>query len=325
MTWRRAIWALVGLGMLALALLTAWRLPPGTWTDTVLVLSRVSVLWVVVLCLAQVMTIVILACQWTRLLARADHARPIRFLPLLLRYQAGAVVEALTPSSRLGGEAARIYLFRRRFGVGVAALSWATGIHKLCMIAALALALPIGVMAVGSREVSRVLGMSLPQLLGSLLVTVTLISLAAWGLRLWWNRLRVFRPSAGLLAELVAGGVVVWLLFVMKVALAAYALEISVSPAVLLTALFSGYLLGLLPISPGGLGPYEMGMAGVLLSAGMPPHEAAALTLLSRLITFWWSSLLAFAAWLIVAAQEGLAAGEEPPIVPSPGLSGSLQ
>ena len=60
-----------------------------------------------------------------------------------------------------------------------------------------------------------------------------------------------------------------------------------VDPVLVLLAYVAGSALAMIPITPGGLGFVEAGLAGVLTLAGASPDEAVLATLLYRLFSYW--------------------------------------
>jgi uncharacterized protein (TIRG00374 family) len=52
-------------------------------------------------------------------------------------------------------------------------------------------------------------------------------------------------------------------------------------------------LLGLIPITPGGLGIVEAGLSGMLILAGVPTALAVLATLAYRVISYWLPALVA--------------------------------
>jgi uncharacterized protein (TIRG00374 family) len=59
------------------------------------------------------------------------------------------------------------------------------------------------------------------------------------------------------------------------------------SPGLVLLAYAGASLLGMIPITPGGLGFVEAGLTGMLALAGVSPGDAAVATLAYRLVSFW--------------------------------------
>jgi uncharacterized membrane protein YbhN (UPF0104 family) len=74
-----------------------------------------------------------------------------------------------------------------------------------------------------------------------------------------------------------------------KMALVAtlYAVDARPDPALVVLAYVAASLLGMIPITPGGLGFVEAGLTGTLVLAGVDAGAAAVATLAYRLVSFW--------------------------------------
>jgi uncharacterized membrane protein YbhN (UPF0104 family) len=66
-----------------------------------------------------------------------------------------------------------------------------------------------------------------------------------------------------------------------------YAVHAEPDPALVVLAYVAGSLLGMVPLTPGGLGFVEAGLTGTLVLAGVDAGAAAAATLAYRLVSFW--------------------------------------
>ncbi len=88
-------------------------------------------------------------------------------------------------------------------------------------------------------------------------------------------------------------GVVFWLLYAFKTyyLFSAFAVELGYFEAMVTT--YSGYVAGLLPFAPGGLGTFEGAAVGVLLLYGVHAATATAVIFSLRLATFWLMLTLA--------------------------------
>ncbi|MDH3681117.1 MAG: flippase-like domain-containing protein [Acidimicrobiia bacterium] len=71
----------------------------------------------------------------------------------------------------------------------------------------------------------------------------------------------------------------------LMIAMTAFGLE--ARPSLVLLAYASSALLGLIPLTPGGLGFVEAGLTATLTLAGISASDAVAVTLLYRLFSFW--------------------------------------
>ena len=83
------------------------------------------------------------------------------------------------------------------------------------------------------------------------------------------------------------------------------ALSLEPEPALVLLAFASASLLGMIPITPGGLGFVEAGLAGLLVLAGVSAGDAAVATLAYRLVSFWLPLPVGAVAWWLARRRYG--------------------
>lgn len=240
--------------------------------------------WAIML-LLQVFTLAVTGLQWSLLIHQ--EGRPAPFLPVMSRYLAGNLVEAVTPSSKLGGESTRAILFHRRFGTPYGRIVSATVVRAACLYIALAIVLASAFVPAVSPVVV-ILG------LAALPVVRTML-----------RRRGITLPSRPVTSYLFGSSLLIWILYPLKLGLFAHFLGIPVPPAVIVSATYGAYLVGLMPFTPGGLGVYEAGMTGILYTGGVTPADAILLTLALRTVTYWWPLLLSVLAWVAVYAPVG--------------------
>jgi uncharacterized membrane protein YbhN (UPF0104 family) len=89
------------------------------------------------------------------------------------------------------------------------------------------------------------------------------------------------------------------------------ALSVQPEPALVLLAYASASLLGMIPLTPGGLGFVEAGLAGLLVLAGVGAGDAAVATLAYRLVSFWLPLPIGVVAWWLARRRYGPAEPEE--------------
>jgi uncharacterized protein (TIRG00374 family) len=89
-----------------------------------------------------------------------------------------------------------------------------------------------------------------------------------------------------------------WLLEYLTLLLALAAVGAHPSPSLVLLAYAASAVLSMIPITPGGLGFVEAGLAGTLVLAGVPAGAAALATLAYRLVTYWLPLPVGLAAWI---------------------------
>jgi putative heme transporter len=98
------------------------------------------------------------------------------------------------------------------------------------------------------------------------------------------------------------------------------ALDIKPQPALVLLAYSASALLGMIPLTPGGLGFVEAGLTGLLVLTGISAGDAAAATLGYRLVSYWLPLPAGVVAWILARRRYG-AGG--PVAVPSESITTS--
>jgi uncharacterized protein (TIRG00374 family) len=84
----------------------------------------------------------------------------------------------------------------------------------------------------------------------------------------------------------------VWTLDIIRLKLVALALNINLSINLIVTVSILSFLLGALPLTPGGLGVIEGGLISLLLYLGIPLASAGSFVLLERFVSYGLSSLI---------------------------------
>jgi uncharacterized protein (TIRG00374 family) len=88
-------------------------------------------------------------------------------------------------------------------------------------------------------------------------------------------------------------------------------------PSLILLAYAVAGLLGLIPITPGGLGIVEAGLSGMLILAGLPGGAAVLATLAYRIISYWLPALAGPVAYGLFRARYGAPGHPNPPASPA--------
>jgi uncharacterized membrane protein YbhN (UPF0104 family) len=82
-----------------------------------------------------------------------------------------------------------------------------------------------------------------------------------------------------------------------------------VRPSLVLLAYVVAQVMGMVPLTPGGLGFVETGLTGALVLAGVATDAAVLATLLYRLVSFWMPIPIGALAWAGLAVNRPGAAG----------------
>jgi len=84
----------------------------------------------------------------------------------------------------------------------------------------------------------------------------------------------------------------VWILDVIRLEAVALSLNLHISLNLLITVSIASFLLGILPLTPGGLGIVEGGLISLLVYSGFPLASATSFVFLERLISYGISTLI---------------------------------
>ena len=105
--------------------------------------------------------------------------------------------------------------------------------------------------------------------------------------RLVRERDRALKVVGANAREALLASVLRWLLDYCALLLALAAVGAEPRPSLVLLAFTGAQLLALIPVTPGGLGFVEAGLAGLLALAGVNAADAALATLAYRLVSYW--------------------------------------
>ena len=300
------------------------------WDDIREAIRNVSAAQLVTLLIMQVITLCLVAYQWFFLLSKKSPALP--FWEVMVAHMSGSLVESVTPSVRLGGEAAKLYLFRQITGLSHEDLTGILVVRKFVSI------VPFFILCAAMLVISLHV-FTLPIVVYAAFGAMSSVFLLAWLLWRhlgqaettppdqaepsaktaiypvgWLQKLRQFFQRASASSQhlvtsrevgLLAGiSFVIWVLYPAKVYYVARVLGLEMTPLLTTLGTYTAYILGLVPLLPGGLGTFEGSMALVLSSQGISLSQGLAIALLTRLATYWFPLLVSVgAAW--VALRRG--------------------
>lgn len=105
--------------------------------------------------------------------------------------------------------------------------------------------------------------------------------------------------------KVLAAAVLNWLLEYLVLVVALYAIGSEARPSLVLVAFAGASVLGMIPITPGGLGFVEFGLVGMLVASGVPATEATLATLAYRLFHFWLPIPAGAVAYILFKRRYG--------------------
>lgn len=111
----------------------------------------------------------------------------------------------------------------------------------------------------------------------------------------------------------LAAAVINWMLDYLTLVVALVAVGADPRPSLVLLAFAASAVLGMIPVTPGGLGFVEAGLTATLTLAGIPATDALLATLAYRMFQFWLPIPAGFVAYLLFRRRYG-----KPANLPSP-------
>ncbi|NLL18932.1 MAG: flippase-like domain-containing protein [Clostridia bacterium] len=278
-------------------------------------LKQVPLGYLLILLALQCVTQLLLNYQWCRI-GKAVGS-PLGFVKMFYINAQGTLMESITPGVKVGGEVVRAVLLKKELDCSADKAVAIVALQKLFSLSAF-----FGLNLLALFHISQVVAMP-----GHLQGMIYLILLLLTGLMLailffpakisaWLERLspehKWMKVGKGFLVELLVHtaklkdsrlewwkqfglAAAIWFLFPVKLFILVYAFSFNGSFLFTAEVAFISYLMGMLPLTPGGLGSFEGTMTGLLLLMGLAVYDGAVITVVFRFITFWFVVLMSIA------------------------------
>lgn len=262
-------------------------------------LTETRIRYVILAFLVYLLSVYLFAVRWQQVLSCIGHnLKATDLLPILF----GAIfVNNLTPANRTGGEPLRILWINKRFGIRYTDAFITILFERLVEAIPIILLLFYVLYFIPSLDIKFLPQKNILTLNSTYLL---LLAFLATGILIWifrerftvllkdiqqnWKKLhKSFIP-----ALLLSSGV--WILDIVRLQLIALALNLHLSLHIIASVSILYLLLGLLPITPGGLGIVEGGLISLLLYFGLSLASSGSFVFLERFISFGLSSLIGF-------------------------------
>ncbi|MCR6108367.1 flippase-like domain-containing protein [Salipaludibacillus agaradhaerens] len=265
----------------------AWR----NWWEA---LSHVSVTGLLCLVFLQFLSFCLMALQWKRFLKPYCEMTLKELLKLLLMC---AFIEGITPSAKLGSEAFKGVYFKQHCGVSFTRAMVLITLQKSISFIAFCPLIFLSVYMVYAQLNQYFKDVTLSVMNGLLICLISLAVLTGVGILLWKGVLKTrFKESIQKELTLIETkevfiqsglSIVIWLLFPLKGAILAAILPFDLSFINIVAIVVISYGMALLPLTPGGIGTFEVTMVAFMTGLGVPLEESGIFAILFRFITFW--------------------------------------
>lgn len=302
------------LGYVIILGLAAYLLINTDFNEILRQLSKVSIKTFSILIGLQLITQFLINYQWYKITEKV-RGKETSFFKIMHIFTRGSVVEAITPGAKIGGEVTRLYYLKKDFDCSTEQATSIIIIQKsismsvllsLCLFAFIYLTTIIGshIHSISQALIS----------FSCLFFVVLMISLLFFSHKLekvLLNQKNSFLKKMGHWVSAYSTStkklsknewitqfilsLVVWILFPLKMSYLMYHFGIALSFLIVFAVTMTSYLAGMFPITPGGLGTFEGTMLALLGLLSIDASISFTITIIFRLITFWFvilSSLL---------------------------------
>lgn len=310
---------LYGLG----AVMLGYIVVSSDWTEIVSHLKATPLKAIMLLLIFQCITMLLINIQWKSLASKvSDH---ISFLDIVLMNAQGSILDSLTPGVKMGGELGRILALKSKVGAADAAI--VVGLQKtfsllsfllltlgsliwfslnlgrdhryylyLFTAAITALTVILAALILFSIKPDKISG-----LLGKIFRGSKIKTKIDEALRKYSDSLTGLFTDKRLFISQMLLGTFIWSFYVFKllVLVKSYNIEIDYISAAAIT--FLSYVMGMIPLLPGGIGSFESCMILLMKIYGLPMEVGATIAIVFRFATFWFEFILS--GLILIAAN----------------------
>jgi glycosyltransferase 2 family protein len=296
----KAIAALLMLSAGVFLLHTYWLNITPVLNDISGTLKEARLRYVILAVLAYILSVYLFAVRWRQVLACIGY--DLKASSLVPVYFGAIFINNITPGGNMAtGESFRILWANKRFGISY------VDAFKTIFFERLVEAIPVMLLLIyilDSFPSFEIKFIPMVDRLALNSIIIFLLTLLVLALTMLFFRERftsllsnvqknwkLFKSSFIPVLLLSCG---VWTLDIIRLKLVALALNIDLSLNLIVTVSILSFLLGALPLTPGGLGIVEGGLIYLLLYLGLPLGPAGSFVFLERFISYGVSSLMGF-------------------------------
>jgi len=279
--------------------------------DQIMIVFREANLLVIVgLCALQVWTLFSNAYQYHYIINKQHDLPFSKTFPIFL---SGDFVESVTPAEKIGGEATKVYLFRKNTSLSYQQLTGILFTQKFVSL------LPF-VLLVAAVIPFTALRYGLPIFVYlSFFALIALLIFLIWFMsskfpeagnpksftddnksgilkfvQKFWNFLKESSFHARKLTNrkdkviLIIISLAVWIIYPTKIWIISAMLGFEIGFFAAAVSTYVAYLISMIPLTPGGLGSFEATMAITFSIFGLTAGEGFSIAIMSRFITYWF-------------------------------------
>lgn len=274
------------------------------------ILSRADIRYVLFTLILYITSVSIYAVRWIVVLRKVGVK--LRFRDSFAAYLASILVNNITPSARAGGEVMRIAYAYIKTSTPMIKLLNTVAFERICesvpVISLAAIAIFEALVA-GDKPIGIIIEFFL--IVAGVATSVKywdkILAIAARKLGFGNNldssvSIKRLVKDRSLFIVTVVLSSIVWVLDVLRLYTAALAVGWEAPPLRFALASVMYLVVGLLAVTPGGIGIVESGLTAVFIALGASPSVALATVMIERLISYGFASLIGL---LVIIASGG--------------------
>ena len=293
---------------IVIALLFLLLLQSVNLSEIVNSLKTITLSLLLILAALQLLTQLLLNYQWCHI--AGAMGLKTKFWKMFYINCKGTLTESITPGSKIGGEVVRGYLFKTEFNCSTADAASLVAIQKIISVGSLILLNLVALIFLPS-SVLFLTPVFKGLLSGGMIFILILFILMLFRPQLISRKVSSYQFNNKTLQKLQNGlvefsahaqkirngktlvfqlilSVFIWALFPFKLALLAGQYKSGLNSLAILGATLIAYFIAMIPISPGGLGVFEVMLSSMLIMLGLTSEQALITAVVFRFFTFWF-------------------------------------
>ncbi len=298
------------LGYILVAVLFIILLINTDFKELVTNIKQVSIWIVLILILLQIITQLLLGIQWNRI--SKSILSEGNFYKMFYILSTGNVVEAITPGAKIGGEVTRLFYLKSELNASTLDATNIIVIQKsismsvlfsICLISFIYLStkISLGLSLFAQIIIYISCALLIILLISFLFGSSKLSSLLSKSNKKGIVKINKFVLSYSNATKMISRkewviqfviSMLVWILFPIKMAILCYSLNIDMNFFVIITVTMTSYMVGMLPITPGGIGTFEGTVISILALLNIGVSISTTIAIVFRIITFWFVMLM---------------------------------
>lgn len=274
----------------------------------------------------QILTEVLLIFQWYKI--SKLMGLPVNFFKTMIINAKGNIVDAVTPGAKVGGEFLRGLLFKEKLGyttnqsISLIAIQKIISVGSLVAMGLIALLFtPKDLLFLNNKGLKYVILTALTLLV---LFFVTLIIfpkkivdvlnrkksnkkwinvIKKWTFEFSEHILKIRGNKKDLVLQFILS-IFIWIIFPIKLIILVSTFGFKINILGLFATTLISYIVGMIPLFPGGLGSFEMTMSSLLIMMGLTTEQGLITSVTFRFVTFWFVVLLSLLVSAVGSIRE---------------------